>query len=40
MLIIVAISWKRNVTRKEAKNILKYRPYNRNSAHVECKKQK
>ena len=37
MLINVAVSWKRNVIRKEAKKILKYRPYNRNTAHVECK---
>jgi len=37
MLIDVAISGDRNVIKKEAEKILKHRPYNRNTAHVECK---
>ena len=38
MLIDVAISGDRNVIKKEAEKILKYkRPHNRNTAHVECK---
>jgi hypothetical protein len=39
MLIDIAIAADRNVFREEAENILKYkeRPYNRNTAHVECK---
>jgi hypothetical protein len=38
MLIDVAIPGERNVIKKEAEKILKYkRPYNRNTAHVECK---
>jgi len=38
MLIDVAISGDRNVFKKEAEKILKYkRSYNRNTAHVECK---
>ena len=38
MLIDVAISRDRNVIKKEAEMILKYKgPYNRNTAHVECK---
>ena len=37
MLINVAISWNRKVIRKETKKIRKYRPYNRNTARVECK---
>ena len=38
MLIDVAIPGDRNVIKKEAEKILKYkRPRNRNTAHVECK---
>jgi hypothetical protein len=38
MLIDAANSGDRNVLKKEAEKILKYkRPYNRNRAHVECK---
>jgi len=37
LLIDVAISGDRNVIKKEAEKILKYRPYNRDTAHVECK---
>ena len=38
MLIDVAISGDRNVIKKEAKKILKYKDFNnRNTAHVECK---
>jgi len=37
MLIDVAISGDRNVIKKEAEKILKYKDYNRNTAHVECK---
>ena len=37
MLIDVAISGDRNVIKKEAEKILKYRPYNGNTTHVECK---
>jgi len=37
MLIDVAISGDRNVIKKEAEKILKYKSYNRNTAHVECK---
>jgi len=37
MLIDVAISGGRNVIKKETEKILKYRPYNRDTAHVECK---
>ena len=40
MLIDVAISGDRNVIKKEAEKTLKYlRPYNRNTAHVECKNE-
>ena len=39
MFINVAISVKRNGIKKEAKKILKYRPYNRSTAHVERNKQ-
>ena len=37
MLIDIAIWGDRNVIKKEADKILKYRPYNRNTAHVDCK---
>ena len=37
MLIDVAISGDRNMIKKEAEKILKYRPYSRNIVHVECK---
>jgi tRNA(Ser,Leu) C12 N-acetylase TAN1 len=37
MLIDAAISGDRNVIKKEAEKILKKKPYNRNTAHVECK---
>jgi hypothetical protein len=38
MLIDVAISEDRYVIKKEAEKMLKYKePYNRNTAHVECK---
>jgi hypothetical protein len=38
MLIDVAISGDRNVIKKEVEKSLKIqRPYNRNTAHVECK---
>ena len=37
MLIDVAISGDRSVIKNEAENILKYKPYNRNTAHVKCK---
>ena len=37
LLIDVAISGDRNVIKKEAEKILKYKSYNRNTAHVECK---
>jgi len=37
MLIDVAILGDRNVIKKEAEKILKYRPYSRNTTHVECK---
>jgi len=37
MLIDVAISGDRNAIKKENDKIIKYRPYNRNTAHVECK---
>ena len=38
MLIDVAISGDRNVIKKEAEKILKYkRPYSRNTTHLECK---
>ena len=39
MLIDVAISGDRNVIKKEAEKILKYKkkPYNRNTTQVECK---
>jgi hypothetical protein len=37
MLIDVAVPGDRNVIKKEAEKILKYRAYNRNTAHVECK---
>jgi len=41
MLINVAIPGDRNVIKKEAEKILKYKgPYNRYTAHVECKKTK
>jgi hypothetical protein len=39
MLVDVAISGDRNVIKKEAEKIINIKPYNRNSAHVECKKQ-
>jgi hypothetical protein len=40
MLINVAISGDRDVTRKEAERILKYKtPYKGNTTHVECKTQ-
>ena len=38
MLVDVTVSEDRNVIKKEAEKILKYkRPYDRNTAHVECK---
>ena len=37
MLIDVAILGDRNVIKKETEKILKYKDYNRNTAHVECK---
>ena len=40
MLIVVAISGGRNMIKKEAEKKSKiYRPYNRNTAHVECKNE-
>ena len=39
MLIDVANSGDRNVIKKEAKKMLKYKDHKRNTAHVECKKQ-
>jgi hypothetical protein len=38
MLIDIAISGDRTIIKQEAERILKYKkPYNRNTAHVECK---
>ena len=37
MLIDVSVSADKNVIKKEAEKILKYRPYNRSTAHMECK---
>jgi hypothetical protein len=40
MLIGAGISGGRNVTEKEEKDFKIKRPYNKNTAHVECKKKR